>query len=436
MVSVLTPLLVLGMGCNGSQSDSSETGADTGTGDGVLSAQEIERATTFSPLPTVPEDPSNAVYEDPAAAVLGQFLFFDPRLSGGGTFSCSTCHDPAKGYADAIPLSEAEGTTGRHAPTLLGVAHNDWFFWDGRADSLWAQALGPIEHPLEMNGSRLALAHLVYDDADLAQAYTAIFDELPDLDDDERFPAEGKPMSDDPGHVLAQAWAGMEETDRVAINRVYSNLGKAIAAYERLLVPGEAVFDVWVASLEEEPEGTTLFGEAERRGLQLFLGEGKCHFCHAGPNFSNRAFHNIGLGSRDWLDPFDSGRYSGISQLLQDPFNSAGDYSDDPDFGSLKIEHLVQDSELLGRFKTPSLRNLVDTAPFMHGGHFETLEEVVESYSLLEETPIIGHREDLMVKLDWSESEVANLLAFLESLTGSPLDEALNQAPDSPVYTP
>ncbi|MBA2321977.1 MAG: cytochrome C peroxidase, partial [Deltaproteobacteria bacterium] len=156
-------------------------------------------------------------------------------------------------------------------------------------------------------------------------------------------------------------------------------------------------------------------------GLGIFVGKGNCHFCHLGPALTSGEFHNIGLGSRDWLDLADRGRFDGIPTVLADPFNGAGQWSDDPVAGTEKLVHLVQGAETMGQYKVPTLRNVALTAPYMHGGHFATLEEVVRYYSELDELTPWGHREDLMVQLDLTDAEIAAVVIFLESLTGDDL---------------
>jgi cytochrome c peroxidase len=225
----------------------------------------------------------------------------------------------------------------------------------------------------------------------------------------------------------------MTTEDQEIVNEVFVLVGKAIAAYERKLIRGDAPFDAWVAEAEAGDPESDLISKEAKAGLSLFLGEGNCILCHSGPLFSNKAFHNIGLADRNWLTPFDNGRFNGISSLLDNPFNGSGRFSDDAEAGSLKIDHLVQGIEQLGAYKTPSLRNLPDTAPYMHGGHFATLTEVVESYSELEEMPSVGHREQFMETLNWDDNEIASMVAFLESLQGAPLDATLNGSPDSPI---
>ena len=133
-----------------------------------------------SPLPPPPPDPTNRHADDPAAAHLGRFLFFDERLSGSGTVSCATCHDARRGFTDGLTLAEGVGTGRRHTPTLWNVAHHRWLTWDGRADSLWMQALDPIEDPVEMGGNRADVARLVLEDEALRAAYTDVFGALPD----------------------------------------------------------------------------------------------------------------------------------------------------------------------------------------------------------------------------------------------------------------
>src|SRR5262249_2967624 len=123
----------------------------------VLTEKERSPLLELSPLPTIPPDPTNAVYESEAAARLGQALFFDTRLSANGSVACATCHDPRKSWTDGKPLGSGISGLARHTMTLWNVAYNRWFFWDGRKDSLWSQALGPLEDGREHGTSRLAI---------------------------------------------------------------------------------------------------------------------------------------------------------------------------------------------------------------------------------------------------------------------------------------
>lgn len=406
-------------------------------------------AQLMGPAP-VPSDPTNAVADDPGAAALGQWLYFDARLSGDGSVSCASCHDPGQGFGDGKVLAEGLGTTSRHAPTVLGAAYQRWLFWDGRCDTLWCQALQPWEHPYEHGGSRLQFAHLVYDDPELRDAYEAVFGGLPDLADLERFPPEGKPTGDseDP---LDQAWSGMDEADQVAVNVIFTNLAKAVAAYERLLVTGPTPFDRFAQGLfDQDTALLASLDEAQQRGLKLYINDNptnpfhdheipepgaECYACHGGPELSDKEFHNIGLGPRDWITWEDLGRYDGAEAVLDDPFNGMGEYSDAPEAAANdKLVYLREPDGLeLGQFKTPTLRNVALHPPYMHGGHFTTLEDVVDFYADLDEPPVISHRDEQLYPLEHlDDDDRADLVAFLEALTGEPPDAALLEAPAGP----
>ena len=421
-------VLAATVGCAGPAATTDELAAGLG-----IRAASVPIVLGMSPLSGLPPDPTNRVADDPAAARLGQFLYFDPRLSGSGEFSCATCHDPDEGFGDGLVLSEAAGTTGRHAPHLWDVGYQRWFFWDGRCDSLWCQAAGPIEAQGEMDGDRVAVARLVTTDPDLAPAYAAVFGESPDLDDTTRFPEHGRPLPDE-DHPDALAWAAMEARDQDAVTRVYTNVAKSIAAYERRLVTGPTRVDRFVTALAAgTPEGLDVLSAEEVRGLGLFAGDGNCHLCHSGPLLSNREFHSVGLGSRPWLDDGDRGRFDGIEKLRDGEFNAAGAWSDDPGgTAALRMERLVQSGEQVGQFKTPSLRNITRSSPYMHGGHFEDLHQVVENYNELEEVVGLGHLETFMVPLGWGAAEVDAVVAFLGALESEPLDPGLLVAPATP----
>ena len=185
---------------------------------------------SLSPLPDKPPpSPTNRVADNPDAAQLGQMFFFDARFSKEGTIACATCHSPFHGFADveATSLGNRRGT--RNSPTLLNAAYNKWQFWDGRAETLWAQALFALEGEEEQAGTRLQYAHLIK--RHYEAEYESVFGALPELEDATRFPPNGKP-----GNV---AFDNMSEVDQIAVNTVFANIGKAIEAYERLLITSE-----------------------------------------------------------------------------------------------------------------------------------------------------------------------------------------------------
>ena len=395
---------------------------------------DVRLLATFSPPPALPASPTNAVANSLAAAELGHSLFFDARFSADGTISCATCHDPEQGWSDGKALSEGLSILNKNAPTILGVGHNRWQFWDGRTDSLWSQALKPIEHPDEMGSNRLAVVHLLQTDVALRSRYESIFGPLPDFTDPIRFPKnalpspespmpafglppeETKGTSTDPRHL---AWNQMTPEDQKSVNLVFANFGKALAAFERKIESGESKLDQFLADLQEGKKESAALALPEQRGLQLFMGRAGCNLCHFGPRLTDREFHNIGLSVKEGED-FDDGRPAGIEILRTDPFNGRGMFSDSTEWkDNLKLRYLFYDHHTYGAYKTPSLRDVGRTAPYMHDGRFATLEEVLDHYSELPGAPPVGHREETLIPLRFNSQEKADLAAFLRSLNGA-----------------
>lgn len=387
----------------------------------------LDRAQGFLHDAPPPTDPTNRFCEDGDAARFGMRLFGELAFSGEGTRSCIACHDSTHGFSDVRSLSHGEGQVNRHAPTLLGVAYGHWFGWGGKADSLWSQALGPLEHPAEMGGDRLAIAHHLAGTPDLAKAYADLFGDLPDLGDGDRFPAHGLPASADPGGKRAgasAAWQAMASEDRHTINRIFANVGKALAAYETKLVAGPAPFDRKIRALRAGDSAPVAgWGEAEARGFELFTGQAMCVVCHSGPRFTDGEFHNTGAAPLHGGEPTDPGRYQDGPLLQASPFRASGVFSDDTTGQrAQRTERLKTGSEQWGEFKTPSLRNLLERAPYMHQGQFQSLEEVIEFYDTRENS--VGqshHQEQILQPLSLTREQRADLLAFLKSLQGSPV---------------
>jgi cytochrome c peroxidase len=392
-----------------------------------LDPKTVERILQHSPLPPPPADPTNRVADSPDAARLGRFLFFDTRLSRNGAIACATCHDPKQGFADGKPMAQGLGTVKRHAPSLWNVAQQRWLFWDGRADSLWSQAPQPIENDVEMGGDRLAIAKLVAGDDALRAGYERVFGTPPDLSDTARFPAHAKPEGD-----AASAWDAMGPADQDAVSRVFANVGKSLEAFERKLVSDRSRFDFFAKALREhDVEAQKQYPESALRGLVLFEGRANCRLCHAGPLFSDGEFHNIGVPTLDKSPPRDPGRREGIQKLARDPFNAAGPFSDDPRGPrAQEMTQLSSNAETWGQFRTPSLRNVARTAPYMQQGQFATLDDVLHYYSTLEGSVPAGHHgEQVIQPLHLTDVEIADLRAFLETLTDEVPLSALRSPP-------
>ena len=362
-------------------------------------------------LPQLPADPSNAVADDPAAAALGAAIFFDTRFSGDGAVACATCHQPDRFFTDGLPLGQGMGTIPLHSMSLVGASYAEFFTWNGKNDSQWAQALGPLENPLEHGGDRTSYVHLLA--KHYRQQYEAIFGPLPEVSDTARFPAHASPKS---AGAALDAWYGMSDADRTAINRAFANIGKAVAAYQRTLLPAATRFDDYVAAAQVNDHMTmrSLLTADEEAGLRLFIGKGQCLNCHNGPRFTNDVFHNTAIPGIPG-QPLGSGRSDGIRSLQSDPFNCAGVYSDAAPGDCTALRFLkTSGAELEGAFKTPTLRNVAATAPYMHTGQFPDLGSVLEHYSDGGLT-LIGHNE--LEPLNLSVEEMQQLEAFLHTLT-------------------
>ena len=399
-----------------------------------FSQAEIKRILQHE-LGAVPADPTNRVADHPGAAHLGQFLFFEKRFSANGEISCATCHDPETDFVEGASLATGLQPLARHTQSLWNVAYNRWFFWDGRADTLWAQALDPFENDKEFGSNRMKIAHIVARDPQLRQAYEKVFGPMPAFESRERFPSDARPVSGQPNHPHQAAWDLLSKDDQAAVNQVFANIGKAIAAYERKLIARDSPFDRFVEGLKNnDPAKMAALPIAAQRGLKLFIGDANCRLCHTGPNFTDGEFHNNGVPVDRSLPP-DAGRFEGIGLLKGNVFNAIGPLSDDlSNQVALKTKSLINSAETWGQFKTPGLRNVGRTAPYMHHGQFETLREALDFYSTLEGQVLIGHHQETLLKpVGLSEQQIADLEAFLESLSCAPVAPELTIQPDSPV---
>src|SRR5436190_14867084 len=222
---------------------------------------------------------------------LGKQLYFDTRLSCDDTVSCASCHDPKKGWSNGTPFATGVRSQvgGRSAPTIINAAYSDLQFWDGRAHQLEGQALGPIQNPIEMDHK---------------------------LDD-----CVAK-LNKIPGYK--QQFQKVFGTDVTA-----ENIAKAIAAFERTVLSGNAPYD----KLKSGDQNALSAGA--QRGMKLFFGKGHCSACHTGANFSDASFHNIGVGMK----------------------------ASKPDLGRYEVTKVEGDK---GAFKTPTLREVARHAPYMH----------------------------------------------------------------------
>lgn len=364
-------------------------------------------------LPPLPPDAGNAWGDNRAAAEFGHHLFFDERLSGDGNVSCASCHQPEFAFTDRLKTGLGAGQGDRNTMGLLGVAYSPWFFWDGRKDSLWAQALEPFENPQEHAANRMQLVRLVATDETYRRLYESVFGALPDIEDDERYPGQASPLGD---HKIQAAWFNMSEDDRHQVSLVFANMGKALAAYQRVLMPGTSPFDDYVRALRqsESVSQADSINAEQLAGLRLFIGKAQCVDCHNGPLFTNNAFHNTGVMSAPGLLP-SLGRTAGLRMAIDDPFNCLGEFSDSEPEDCMELRFARGGEEMLGAQRTPSLRNLSLTAPYMHAGQLDTLSDVINHYNAAE-VAVVGHNEIEPLRLRAIEKR--QLESFLLTLDG------------------
>lgn len=386
-----------------------------------------------------PADTTNKYADTPAAATLGQMLFYDPSYSGAivtgrdgtngglgavgetGKVACVSCHS-GQGTEDArskpgnVSLGTNYGT--RNALSLLDSSYQTWTNWGGRFDSQWSLPPAVAENPATMNGTRLQIVHLVYDK--YKTEYEAVFGALdPAIADTARFPLTGKPTQ--------PAWDDMAAGDKTIATRVFANFGKAIAAYIRLLVTKNAPFDQYVAG------DRSALDESQKRGLRAFIGKGACVSCHSGPAFTDGKFHALVVPQTGPNVPAaDMGRFQDVPALLASPLNVNGAYSDDTT--TTKLAGLVQADSQKGQFRTPTLRNVARTAPYMHAGQLATLAEVVKYYDQGGGDPgDAGVTKDPLFKpLGLQGTTAADLVKFMESLNGAGVPAALLQDTHKP----
>ncbi|GHG78262.1 cytochrome c peroxidase [Comamonas sp. JC664] len=337
-----------------------------------------------------PRDSTNRMDGVARAEALGDRLFHDAGLSRCGTVSCASCHG---GEGLTVSTARAQGCDGhlseRNPPTLLNVAYHRWFMWDGRADRLWSQAILPLLNPVEMNSDAQVVRARLDTDANYVTEYQALFGTTP-----------------------------AEATD----DALLANVGKAMAAYQRTLVRIDAPFDADVRRFLTAVEAGQAEADPAYLGLKTFLRKGQCIVCHKGPALTDDLFHNIGVEDSS---PGAGGQWSVLTPLLDWEFNAASRHSDAPTgtiAARLQTLRTQANRETLeGAFRTPSLRNLTLTAPYMHTGEQATLEEVIDFYNDGGGAPgtFVGKKTETMVPLDLTNEEKRALVTLLQSMTGA-----------------
>lgn len=395
-----------------------------------FTAQEWSQIESCKPLatPMLP-NPINSRADDDNVARLGQKLFFETEHAEGltadgplgmkgevGKIGCITCHDPEKYFVDSRPGATSWGRGGfsrRNTPTMVNVGWLDWFGWSGRHDSAVMHGSGVMG----TSATPLAIAHFLA--RKYRDEYNAVFPDKP-LDpalepghpDAARFPASGGPKA----NAMAPdgPWEKMTPEDRRHIQQIQFNMGRVWEAYPRKLTTPNSPFARYVA------RDFTALTPGAKRGLRLFVGKAACNDCHNGPALTDNQFHNVGVPAPAGAMTPDMGRFSDIAATLASPFNGAGEFSDDRVYGQRRLMSMPAATDALkGLFRTPILTNIAETGPYFHTGEARTLDEVVRHYNKGgAESGFEGTKDPKMAPLSLNDSEIADLVEFLKSLTG------------------
>jgi cytochrome c peroxidase len=360
-----------------------------------LGLGQAKEATAPLGLPPVPIPEDNPQTQEKIE--LGETLFLDDRFSSTGDVSCATCHAPEKAFTDS-PLAVSEGieklTGTRNAPTVVNSVYFRTQFWDGRSPSLEDQALHPFINPVEMGlEDHQPILDIVRSDPDYVEAFERVF---------------GK------------------TGDEITMTEVT----QAIAAFERTQVAGDSPFDRWYFGGEE-----TALNAAQRRGFEIFINEGRCVSCHVIEQtqalFTDNRFHNIGVG---------------INAIQEEVPELAGEFLEaDATLSEVDVKVLTdaRTSELgrfavartfdgLGAFKTPTLRNVAVTAPYMHDGSVKTLRDAVVHYNnggvTNEGDPVNDFLSSGIRPLGLTDEQIDDLVAFMEALTSPQFADLAEEA--------
>lgn len=333
--------------------------------------------------PPAPRDPSNRVAGSPLAAVLGEHLFSEPRLSADGAMSCATCHVAGRDWSDGRAKAMGRAELDRRTPSLWNVGHAHWFGWDGAGDSLWSQSIRPILDAREMASDAGRVARLMREDKALACGYERAFGHAPDGDDEK---------------LLVDA-------------------AKALAAFQATLVSPRTPFDAFRdAAAAGDREAMARYPVAAQRGLKIFL-DANCSACHFGPRFTNGEFGDVGIPFFTRPGEVDAGRLAGLGKLAGSAFNLLGRHNDDASgANALRTKHVQRLHSNFGEFRVPSLRQAA-SGPFMHNGHLATLEDVVKHYSEVSPDRLHSDGLPLVRPLALTAGQRGDLVAFLRSLS-------------------
>jgi cytochrome c peroxidase len=458
--AILGSLAISGLLLTGCTGDGGDGDGGNGLIDGLWTQSQFD-AFSVNAFGAIPEDKSNEYRADQAAAVLGQQLYFEDDIAGyvvddnGGTNhygaegeimlqACTPCHGGDWG-SDVTPSdSEATWPTSlgakwgdRNTPPTVNVAFYTFFYWDGRADSMWRQASAAYQNGAQQAGSRLQAAHILCDEYE--SETTNVFGDFGCgvIDSLEYHAAgDGNPGKGDAAGTTY--YDSLTDEEKAVVTQAWVYFGKAIHAYEaEFLLSGNSPFDQYVAG-----DFDALTAQ-QKAGMGIFFGKAACSQgaeggCHSGPGFTANDYRNIGVPQEgDHVAEVDKGRYQGIPKMPS-ALGIDGAYSDDASWGSAKLTPVFNqcggkgddgkvngelcDESLTGLFRVKHLRQVAETAPYMHTGGLASLEDVIDLYNDPGTNPnYSGELDATLVPLGLSAEEKGNLRAFLDALTGDPI---------------
>ena len=334
--------------------------------------------------------------QTPEKVALGKKLFNDKRFSSTREVSCATCHDEKKAFTDS-PLKVSEGirklTGTRNAPTIINSVYFEKLFWDGRSPDLEDQALHPFINPVEMGlKDHQPILEIVRTDAEYVEAFQKVFSKT-----------------------------------RSAITM--KEVTQAIAAFERTLISGNSPFDRWYFSGEEYA-----LTPAQKRGFDIFINEGRCVSCHTIEQtqalFTDNRFHNVGVGINDIQEdvPELAGEFMKAEATAAEVDVKVLTDKRSSELGRFALTRTFDD---LGSFKTPTLRNIDVTAPYMHDGSLATLRDVVVHYNNGGVTNKGDRVNDFLSggirPLNLTDEQIDDLVAFMEAITSPEFARAKGQ---------
>lgn len=438
----------------------------TSQDDGEVMFSDTERAiiSTLIYKADPPDDPTNAYDLSSAAATLGQQFFWDFRFSGGievtgnrtstpgvtangatdfnqgetRKINCVTCHDPNYGWADSTSkpnnVSLGANFTDRNSPTIFNVAHNTYFLWDGSTDSLWS-VMRPALEGNPHNLGRAGVAYAICNIASYLASYNSIFGSSDTGAVCSLLPTGTVPqLSNSWGKTTGSMYTTQLTTSaqRLSVDRIFANFGKAIAAYERQIVSKNSAFDQWANGNE------AALSVSQKRGLKIFIGKGNCVRCHSGQNFTDGKFHNLGVPQNDLIGTaYDDGRYTGISKLTSTSTTSNGYYNTASiynDGTTNRVTGLTASSADTGAFKTPTLRSVNKTPPYFHNGSVASLWDVVNFYNFAGNAGNFpGTKDTILTTRHMTNEELEDLVNFLKALEGEALSSTLTSKPSLPA---